>query len=89
MRLEPVMWEALEEICRRENRTIHDIGTLVDARRRESSLTAAMRVFILGYFRAAVTEQGHTLAGHGPLYQSVEGTRPRFNPARPHELRTR
>ncbi len=89
MRLEPVMWEALEEICRRESRTIHDICTLVDGRRRESSLTAAMRVFILGYFRAAVTEQGHVLAGHGPGYRSVDGARSRLGPARPYQLGAR
>jgi predicted DNA-binding ribbon-helix-helix protein len=65
MRLEPEMWNALEEICLREKRTVHEICSLVDARRSSSSLTAAMRVFILGYFRAGVTEQGHAMAGHG------------------------
>lgn len=65
MRLEPAMWDALEDLCRRESLTIHRVCSLVDARRRESSLTAAIRVFILAYFRAAVTETGHTMAGHG------------------------
>lgn len=65
MRLEPAMWDALEDICRREKLTIHEACSLVDARRSQSSLTAAMRVFILGYFRAAVTETGHAIAGHG------------------------
>ncbi|HLF58592.1 MAG TPA: ribbon-helix-helix domain-containing protein [Alphaproteobacteria bacterium] len=57
MRLEPAMWEALEDICRRENRTIHDFCSLVDTQRTQSSLTAAMRVFILGYFRSGLTQQ--------------------------------
>lgn len=65
MRLEPAMWDALEDICRREGLTIHEACSLVDTRRSQSSLTAAMRVFILGYFRAAVTETGHANAGHG------------------------
>lgn len=65
MRLEPAMWDALEDICRREGLTIHEVCSLVDTRRSQSSLTAAMRVFILGYFRAAVTETGHAIAGHG------------------------
>ncbi|MGB8274865.1 MAG: ribbon-helix-helix domain-containing protein [Alphaproteobacteria bacterium] len=56
MRLEPAMWEALEEICTRENLTIHAVCSLVDARRTQSSLTAAMRVFILGYFRASTLQ---------------------------------
>lgn len=53
MRLEPVMWEALDEICRREGSNIHKICSMVDSRRVQSSLTAAIRVFILAYFRAA------------------------------------
>ena len=65
MRLEPAMWEALEDVCHREHLSVHEVCSYVDSRRTQSSLTAAMRVFILGYFRAAVTETGHALAGHG------------------------
>ena len=61
------MWDALAEIARRENLTIHQLCTQVDARRHESSLTAAIRVFTLSYFRAAATEDGHGRAGHGNL----------------------
>lgn len=65
LRLEPLMWEALYEIARREGLTIHELCTLVQDRRQESTLTAAIRVFILIYFREAATEDGHELAGHG------------------------
>ena len=65
LRLEPVMWEALEEICRREGRPLNDICTFIEAQRGRSSRTAAVRVFILRYFRAAATESGHSAAGHG------------------------
>ncbi|MEE8123006.1 MAG: hypothetical protein V3T93_02770, partial [Alphaproteobacteria bacterium] len=37
----------------------------VDQRRHGSSLTAALRVFIMLYFRTAATEEGHAEAGHG------------------------
>lgn len=67
MRLEPDMWDALEEICQRESLSAHEICTLIDSRRHRSSLTAAMRVFILSYFRAAATDEGHLRAGHGRL----------------------
>ena len=30
-----------------------------------TSLTAALRVFVMSYFRAAATEDGHHKAGHG------------------------
>ena len=65
LRLEPAMWEALEEICRREGQTISSICAYIESQRRGSSRTAAVRVFILRYFRAAATESGHLAAGHG------------------------
>lgn len=68
IRLEPAMWDALEEICRREDMTLHEVCGLIDSRRQASSLTAAIRVFTLTYFRAAATEDGHASNGHGTLY---------------------
>jgi len=65
MRLEQEMWEALREVCRREELTVHEVCSMIDARRGTSSLTAATRVFILMYFRAAATDEGHVTAGHG------------------------
>lgn len=65
LRLEPPMWQCLEEVARRERVSLNRLCTEIDQRRRESSLTAAIRVFILGYFRAAATEPGHRRAGHG------------------------
>ncbi|MBI1206046.1 MAG: hypothetical protein GC191_02025 [Azospirillum sp.] len=67
IRLEPQMWDALHDICQREGMTVHQICTLVEERRRRrgGSLTAAIRVFILAYFRQAATQEGHARAGHG------------------------
>ncbi|MBI1273733.1 MAG: hypothetical protein GC131_06595 [Alphaproteobacteria bacterium] len=66
VRLEPDMWAALSDICKRERTTIHEVCTAVAERKGEgSSLTAAIRVFIMAYFRAAATDQGHVIAGHG------------------------
>jgi predicted DNA-binding ribbon-helix-helix protein len=67
VRLEPDMWIGLREICRRERASMHDICSAVAASKApNTSLTAAIRVFIMGYFRAASTEDGHSKAGHGP-----------------------
>lgn len=52
IKLEPDMWEALEEICDREGFSLSEICSRLDRRRRQSSLTAAVRVFIVGYYRA-------------------------------------
>jgi len=66
VRLEPDMWEALKDICRRERSTLHEVCTAVAQHRRGGvSLTAAIRVFIMAYFRAAATDDGHQRAGHG------------------------
>ena len=70
LRLEPAMWDALEEICQREKMTEHELCGMVDGCRHASSLTAAVRVFIVTYFRAAATEEGHANIGHGALYRA-------------------
>lgn len=67
IRLEPDMWTGLREICRREHITMHDLATVVFERKASNtSLTAAIRVFVMAYFRMAATEEGHNHAGHGP-----------------------
>ncbi len=82
LRLEPAMWDALEEICRREEMSQHEICATIDERRRASSLTAAIRVFIVNYVRAAATEAGHASIGHGALYRprARAGNRERGSP---------
>lgn len=66
VRLEPEMWRALKEIAARENCSMHELCTLINFRKnKRTSLTAAIRVFLMLYFRAATTEDGHARAGHG------------------------
>ena len=66
VRLEPAMWNSLSDICRRERTSIHVICTAISHHKPEdTSLTAAIRVFIMSYYRAAATEEGHLKSGHG------------------------
>ncbi|MCL2474132.1 MAG: ribbon-helix-helix domain-containing protein [Alphaproteobacteria bacterium] len=66
VRLEPEMWSGLGEISQREGLTVHKICTDVSQQKlKDTSLTAAIRVFIMSYFRAAATEEGHRNAHHG------------------------
>ena len=52
VRLENDMWSALKEIAQRESCTVHDICTTIEQMKVEnSSLTAAIRVFLINYFR--------------------------------------
>lgn len=75
LRLEPAMWDALAEISKREGKSLHEVCSSVASRRRSSSLTAAIRVFIMTYFRAAATEEGHANIGHGRLYDTSRNGR--------------
>lgn len=66
IRLEPEMWKAINQISARESCSIHDLCSLISLRKNpQSSLTAAIRVFLMLYFRSATTEAGHANAGHG------------------------
>jgi predicted DNA-binding ribbon-helix-helix protein len=65
LRMEPAMWDAVTEVIDREDTNIHDFCTKVARGRGAASMTAAIRVFALNYFRAAATEPGHRAAGHG------------------------
>ena len=67
MRLEPETWEALREICQREQVDLAGLVQRVEGEGAPGSRTSAIRVFALGYFKAAATEEGHAAAGHGGL----------------------
>ncbi len=50
LRMEAVVWNALYDICTREDRTLGEICALIDQRRGRASLTAAIRVFVIAYY---------------------------------------
>lgn len=54
VRLEPEMWEALEEVAAMQGCTIHDLCTAVsELKHPEASFTGALRVFVMEFFRSA------------------------------------
>jgi predicted DNA-binding ribbon-helix-helix protein len=65
MRLEPELWDALVEICRREAIDPGQLVRRVEEQGHAGGRTSAVRVFLLTYFRTAATEAGHAEAGHG------------------------
>ena len=65
MRLEPELWDALQEICERENTSIGKLIREIENGGHAGGRTSAVRVFVVEYFRAAATDQGHLSAGHG------------------------
>jgi predicted DNA-binding ribbon-helix-helix protein len=62
IRLERPMWDALNDIAGRERLNLHQLCSLIDEYRHESTLTAAVRVFVMAYYKAAATENGFPLA---------------------------
>ncbi|WP_175426374.1 ribbon-helix-helix domain-containing protein [Azospirillum brasilense] len=70
MRLEPLMWESLDDICNREGTSVNEVVSFVETKvislyRACPNLASSVRAFIADYFRAAATEERHRLAGHG------------------------
>lgn len=66
MRLEPEVWAGLIEICYRERMTVHEACTVMkEGCTATQSLSSAVRMHVLGYFRRAATPEGHRLAHHG------------------------
>jgi len=62
VRLEPIMWDALNDIAHRLGMTVHDLVTEIDRERTASSLTAAIRVYIVDFYRAAAMLTGQPRA---------------------------
>jgi len=66
VRLEPTMWEALREIARQRKLSVSSLVTEIDRRRSASSLTAAIRVYIVNFYRAAAAATSPTWADAPP-----------------------
>ena len=52
------MWDALHEIARQQQLSVHDLVTEIDQERISSSLTAAIRVYIVDFYRKAAMHAG-------------------------------
>ena len=62
VRLEPVMWAALHDIALRLRVTMHTLVTDIDRERTASSLTAAIRVYIVDFYRGLALSAGQPQA---------------------------
>ena len=63
LRLEPAIWDAVEDICEKEGLTIHELIALIDHRRDEISRTSAVRTFVVTYLHDLATERGRLRKG--------------------------
>lgn len=52
LRLEPIMWDALADIAKERRSTIDDVITEISRSYEETNLPAAVRVYIVKFYRA-------------------------------------
>ena len=58
MRLEPELWDALRDICVRENITLSDLVQRIELEGHPGGRTSAIRVHVVTYFRQAAKAPG-------------------------------
>ena len=63
LRLEKVSWDALDDICRNEGLTIHELCSMIEPLRNGASRTSAVRAFVVSYYRTAAREGGALRSG--------------------------
>jgi predicted DNA-binding ribbon-helix-helix protein len=68
MRLEPELWDALLEICERENQQMSVVVRQIESVGCDGGRTSAVRVFVVNYFRAAARSAPHRRPVHGKLF---------------------
>jgi predicted DNA-binding ribbon-helix-helix protein len=62
VRLEPVMWDSLRDIAQASGLHLNDLVTEIDRRRTVPNLTAAIRVYIVDYYRKAAAANDGAIA---------------------------
>jgi predicted DNA-binding ribbon-helix-helix protein len=53
--LEPGVWEAFQEIAAEQGETVNELATEIEQRRIGNNLSAAIRVYIIDYYRAVIS----------------------------------
>lgn len=58
IRLEMAVWDALDEICNKEELTRHELCTRIENVRRDANRAQAVRATVINYFRHVASETG-------------------------------
>ena len=61
------MWDALRDIARGRDMAVNDLVTEIERRRGALSLTAAIRVYIVDFYRNALDGEQPTPVSRDPL----------------------
>jgi predicted DNA-binding ribbon-helix-helix protein len=66
IRLDDLTWSVIKEVARREGITPNQLYARIwRVKPKKLNFTVAVRQYLMLYFRAAATEEGHAEAGHG------------------------
>ena len=68
MRLDRETWISLNDICHRENITIHQLCSKIDSAKGNSGLSSATRLFVLTYFRFILNQYEHASEKNNALF---------------------
>jgi|TARA_Y100000294_G_scaffold166739_1_gene175322 predicted DNA-binding ribbon-helix-helix protein len=58
IRLEQIIWDTVDDICRSEDLTVNQLFTLIDNHRHDVSRKSAVRSFVVDYLRAMTSLNG-------------------------------
>lgn len=62
------MWACFREVARREDGTVHDLASRIYGQKKSAqTLTSAIRVFLLLYYRNVAIRASYAKAGYGPV----------------------
>jgi predicted DNA-binding ribbon-helix-helix protein len=56
--VEDAFWDGLREICQERHITISGLVAVIDAERQHDNLSSAIRLFVLDFYRAKLSEAG-------------------------------
>ena len=73
LRLEPEFWDALADIAGREGLSLDHLCGLIDSQRGGLSRTAAIRIYIVGYFNALRRAERQSTGQDGAAGQPGRG----------------
>jgi predicted DNA-binding ribbon-helix-helix protein len=54
--LEDAFWKALKEIATERDMALSELATVIDSERQQDNLSSAIRLFVLGFYRAQISE---------------------------------
>ena len=77
VRLEPSVWQALDEVCQRQQQTPDEVVTAIDRQRGQTGLVTAIRSSLTRYFKEAA-DRDRPYRG---LSEAAVGDPPTLSPA--------